>query len=118
MKLQCHNETCKDSSGNPFHFDYSGNEICTYCPKCSSKIPLLENNPEISNDVHEINNNSKIKNNLRLWLLENPKYNPYSYSVKYKNFSQQNPFNPFRQITSKIRTLPDFIILVEHVRVV
>tara|TARA_Y100000996_G_C22552171_1_gene654098 strand:+ start:1429 stop:2511 length:1083 start_codon:yes stop_codon:yes gene_type:complete len=110
MKLQCHNETCRDSFGKPFNFDYSGNELCTYCPKCSSKIPLLDSNLDISNTVQVRNDTSKFKNNLRLWLLENPKYNPYNYKIKYKSFSQQNTFSPFRKITSKIRTTPDFII--------
>ncbi len=42
-----------------------------------------------------------IKNKIRFWLLLNPQFNPYKFSLKFF----------LRRITSNLRTYPDFIII-------
>ncbi len=91
-----------------------------------SKIPitkqLLEEFSEnSSNHIERLNSESEtsispIKNRLRLSLLEHPKFNPYNYSSTSVHFNEKagnrkNPYNLFRQITSGIRVLPDFILI-------
>ena len=115
MKITCHNQTCQHV------FDYNGKVLVTYCPRCSSKIPISkklegkfeekisENTEKLDSEIKA--NMSPIKNRLRLWLLEHPKYNPYNYSFDdYASFNEKNSYNLFRQITANNRVLPDFII--------
>lgn len=45
-----------------------------------------------------------IREQLRSWLLEHPKFNPYKLSAN-------NALLPLRQMTRKMRALPDFIII-------
>ena len=42
-----------------------------------------------------------MKQQIRLWLLENPQFNPYRFSFE----------KLYRKMTSRLRSLPDFIII-------
>ena len=42
-----------------------------------------------------------MKQQIRLWLLENPQFNPYRFSFE----------KLYRKMTSRLRQLPDFIII-------
>ena len=118
MKLKCHNQTCQ------YIWEYNGKLPYTDCPVCTSKIPipkLVNEFTETAKNIEKINsesdvNISPIKNHLRLWLLEHPKFNPYNYSSTSVHFTEKagnrkNPYNLFRQTTSSIRVLPDFILI-------
>ena len=109
MKIKCHNGSCGTI------FEYNGNDSWTDCPNCSSKIPINLNENNSSSTILENNSNS-FRNNLRFWLLEHPKINPFNYfidSVEFKKNagSRKNPNNPFLRLTGSIRTLPDFIVI-------
>ena len=119
MKITCHNDTCQHV------WDYNGKLPYTDCPICTSKIPISkqaidELTENISKDIGKLNSESSasissVKSRIRLWLLEHPKFNPYNYSsesshYKEKAGNRKNPYNLFRQITSGIRVLPDFIL--------
>ena len=51
--------------------------------------------------VSTIKNNSTFKEKTRLWLLDHPNLNPFNFSIK----------RSYRNLTSGIRTFPDFIII-------
>jgi hypothetical protein len=114
MKIKCHNQTCQHV------WEYNGKLPYTWCPLCTSKIPIskqlggefVEN---ISKDTETKSIKSPIKSRLKLWLLEHPKFNFYNYlaenDLSYEKGSNRiNPYNLFRIITSSIRVLPDFIL--------
>ena len=78
MKIKCHNQTCQHV------WEYNGKLPYTWCPLCTSKIPIskqlggefVEN---ISKDTETKSIKSPIKSRLKLWLLEHPKFNFYNY---------------------------------------
>ena len=115
MKIICHNQTCQHV------WDYNGKVLVTYCPICSSKIPISkklmgELGENISKNTETKSIKSSIKSCLRLWLLEHPKFNFYNYlsgnnPTYQKGFNTINPYNLFRIITSNLRVLPDFILI-------
>ena len=107
MKVKCHNQDCKNI------FDFSGKSTWVNCPICSSRIPLSQVTSNESNETTLNNiNSSSIKNRLRIWLISHKSINPYNFfnnSGEYKVGNRKNPYDPFRQLTGNIRTLPNFI---------
>ena len=115
MKITCHNQTCQHV------WDYNGKVLVTYCPICTSKIPISKKlmggfGENISKNTEAKSIKSSIKSRLRLWLLEHPKFNFYNYLSGHnptyqKGFNKINPYNLFKIITSGVRVLPDFILI-------
>ena len=51
--------------------------------------------------ISQTSTENNFKQKIKLWLLENPKFNPYEFSFG----------KLYRKLTSRLRTLPDFIII-------
>jgi len=93
MKVTCHNKECRTELNEEFTFDYDGDELTIDCPRCTSRIV-------IDTQQKNIKNKSKIRNNLRNWLIKHPSINPYNFS---KN-------NTLKKINASDRLLPNFLI--------
>ncbi|MDC0171492.1 sulfotransferase domain-containing protein [Candidatus Nitrosopelagicus sp.] len=107
MRVECHNQDCKNI------FNFTGESNFVNCPLCSSRIPLSKITNKELIEIQKNNSNPRsIKNRTRIWLINHKSINPYNFFNKpeyNKSENTINPYSPFRQLTGKFRTLPNFI---------